>query len=98
MKAATKLSRKEIIQAVRSSMVANKVANAYLFGSYARNEAISTSDIDIAVDMKSGANLLHLVGFQQDLEEKLGLPVDITTRRAINARLKDSIEADLVAV
>jgi predicted nucleotidyltransferase len=91
-------SRTEIAAAIREALTSNKVARAYLFGSYARGEAGPDSDLDIAVDMEPGSNLLDLVGFQQELEERLGVKVDVTTRQSIDARLKASIEADLIAV
>lgn len=66
-------------------MADHKVERAYLFGSYARGEAGFASDIDVAVDMRAGADLLDLIGFKQALEGALDLPVDVTTRRSIRA-------------
>ena len=92
------ISLPAIKQAIRSCMAANKIEHAYVFGSYARNEAGPGSDVDVAVDMLPSANLLDLVGFQQDLEDKLGLRVDVTTRRSIAPRLRSFIEPDLTPV
>ncbi|HVC35894.1 MAG TPA: nucleotidyltransferase domain-containing protein [Candidatus Dormibacteraeota bacterium] len=87
-----------IKQAIQASMAANKVELAFIFGSYARGEAGPKSDVDVAVDMLPDADLLDLVGFQQDLEEKLGLKVDVTTRRSIAPKLQPFIEPDLLPV
>ncbi len=73
----------DIGQIIHQHMAAHKVERAYLFGSYARGEARSDSDIDVAVDMRDDADLLDLIGFKQALEAALDLPVDVTTRRSI---------------
>jgi predicted nucleotidyltransferase len=92
------LSLEMIKETVRSCMSANKVAQAYVFGSYARGEAGPQSDVDIAVDMFPDADLLDLVGFQQDIETKLDIKVDVTTRRSIAPKLRAYIEPDLTLV
>ena len=44
-----------------------------IFGSYARNEQTSLSDIDILVDFHHQINLLDLIGLEQELSEQLGI-------------------------
>ncbi len=88
----------EIKQAIRVNMAGNKIKYAYLFGSYARGESGPDSDIDIAVDVQAGADLLDLIGFKQAIEDMLGVEVDVTTRRSITPRLKPYIESDMVAI
>lgn len=94
----SQLSLATIKETVRSCMAANKVSQAYVFGSYARGEASPQSDVDIAVDMLPNADLLDLVGFQQDLQTKLGIKVDVTTKRSIAPKLRTFIEPDLTLV
>ena len=67
----------------RVAPVAKKygLAAVYVFGSYARGEADADSDVDLLVDL-SGAgidSLLKLGGLYNDLEEALGVPVDLVT-------------------
>ena len=49
--------------------------NVRLFGSVARGEADSESDLDILVDLESGRSLLDLGGLWSDLNDLLGVEV-----------------------
>ncbi|MCL2020350.1 MAG: nucleotidyltransferase family protein [Oscillospiraceae bacterium] len=62
-----------------------------LFGSYARGEARENSDIDFLID---GGKIrgLEFFGFINNLEDILGVRVDVLTYRS----LKDSLIADVV--
>lgn len=58
------------------------VAQAYLFGSYARGEATENSDVDIRIDKGNSQKLRGLFdvsGFQLDLMDALGKKVDLIT-------------------
>lgn len=66
-----------------------------LFGSYARSEDTSRSDIDILVDFTDRVTLFDLGGMKNDLSEILNRPVDIVTERGINKRIRDHIYKDL---
>lgn len=69
-----------------------------LFGSVARGEGGSGSDVDILVRFDEGASLFELVGLGDFLEEKLGCKVDIVSDRAVKPELRESIMRDLVRV
>jgi uncharacterized protein len=49
------------------------------FGSVARGDAGPESDLDLLVDFEPGRSLLDQVALTQDLEELLGVHVDIVT-------------------
>jgi uncharacterized protein len=66
-----------------------------VFGSVARGEARPDSDLDLLVDFEPGASLLDHVGLFQDLEELLGVGVDVVTRSALKPR-DDHIRAEAV--
>lgn len=66
-----------------------------IFGSYARNEDDSSSDIDILIDFSGKITLFDLGGIKYDLSDILNRPVDIVTERGLNSRLRDSIKKDL---
>lgn len=53
------------------------VKRAYLFGSYARNEATEKSDVDIRIKSGKIRGLFQLSGFRLDLVEALGTEVDL---------------------
>ncbi|MFH0824138.1 MAG: nucleotidyltransferase domain-containing protein [Pseudomonadota bacterium] len=68
------------------------------FGSYARNTAGPTSDVDIVFDTDA-PNLFMTAMMKQDLEELLGCPVDVVRLRGLtNSRLKVRIEKEAVYV
>jgi len=74
------------------------VRRAGVFGSYARGEADSDSDLDLLVDLPSGSSLLDLVGLQLELRDALGIDVDANTYRAIHPMLRDAILADEIRI
>lgn len=67
----------------------------YLFGSTVRDDATPDSDLDLFIDYDraSGFSLIELVGIKQLLEDRLGIPVDVTTRDSLDPMLRDRIEA-----
>ncbi|MGD9826212.1 nucleotidyltransferase family protein [Desulfobacter sp.] len=63
-----------------------------ILGSAARNEMNEKSDIDIVVELGK-ADLFHLIGIKQELEEQLHRKVDIIRyRNDMNALLKKRID------
>ena len=67
----------------------------YLFGSYARGDVSDGSDIDLRID-KGQIRGLALAGLLVDLEDALGLPVDLLTTASLDERFLDSIQNDEV--
>jgi hypothetical protein len=70
--------------------------NLRVFGSVARREEDSASDVDFIVDMKPGKSLLDLGGLLMDLQELLGCSVDIVTEQGLKARLRDRVLQEAV--
>ncbi len=75
-----------------------KARNIELFGSYIRGEQAESSDIDILVDFKDGADLFDLIGLAQFLEEKLQRKVDVVPKRALRPELRDEVFKEAVSV
>ena len=71
-----------------------------MFGSTARNENNSNSDLDLFVDYDPNGkfNALDLVDIKLLLEDRLGLEVDVTTRDSLHPMLRDDIEKSAVRV
>jgi len=69
-----------------------------IFGSYVRDEARDDSDLDILVVFSERKSLLDLVGIEQELEEALGIKVDLLTKKSISPYLIDRIENEAVVV
>jgi len=69
-----------------------------LFGSAARNQQTTTSDVDVVVEL-SDPDLFALVGIKQDLEELLNCSVDVVRyRQQMSAFLKQRIEQETIYV
>jgi len=83
--------RREILEVARKRR-AHRIA---VFGSVARGEAHAGSDVDLLVDFESGASLLDHVGLFQDLEDLLGVGVDVVARGGLKPR-DDHIRAEAV--
>jgi predicted nucleotidyltransferase len=60
------------------------VERAYLFGSYARGEATADSDIDLHIEKGKVTDLFLLAEFNDALQEKLGVKVDVLTSGALS--------------
>lgn len=86
--------REEILRICRR----NGASNPAIFGSVARGEAGPTSDLDLLIDLEPGRNLLDHVGVKQDLEELLGVRVDVVTRRGLHPLMREHVLAEAVAV
>ncbi|MBI3511200.1 MAG: nucleotidyltransferase family protein [Bacteroidetes bacterium] len=69
-----------------------------IFGSYAREEEHSFSDLDILVEFQKKTNLLDLIGLEQELSSALKIPVDLVTKRSVSPYLKSFIERDIVRI
>ena len=67
-----------------------------MFGSYARGEATSESDVDFFIDKGNIKGLLDFIGFIQDLEEKLKCHVDVVTTAIEDKKFLEMIKKDSV--
>jgi len=72
----------------------------YLFGSAARDEAKTSSNLDLFIDYDPAGrfNAFDLVGIKQFLEDELGVGVDITTRDGLHPMLRADIEQSALRV
>jgi len=57
--------------------------NPRIFGSVARGEAGSQSDIDLLVTMEKGRSLLDLSALVLDLQDLLGVKVDVVSENGL---------------
>jgi predicted nucleotidyltransferase len=72
--------------------------NVRVFGSVARGDALAGSDIDFLVAMDEGHGLLDLVGLWQDLEELLGVKVDVVTEGGLKPGIRERVHAEAVSL
>ena len=76
------------------------VVRAYIFGSYARGDYSPGSDIDILVtfDKSAQVSLFDHLGMTYDLQDILGMDVDLVTEGTLLPYAAKSAEKDKVLV
>lgn len=84
------------IQSVVSELAEKYGARrVYLFGSYARGDMNENSDIDLRID-KGNIRGFELAGLLLELEDTLGVPVDLIPTGSLDDRFLSSIRNDEV--
>lgn len=85
-------NREEILRLARR----RGVSQLRIFGSVARAEAGSVSDVDFLVELEPGRTLIDLGGLQMDLQDLLGRKVDLVEPVALHPMIRDRILAEAV--
>jgi predicted nucleotidyltransferase len=90
----------QVLRAREHELRAKGVAGLALFGSIARGEAGSASDVDLVLELDESAalGLLDLVDLKESLAEELGRPVDIAFQSRLRPWFAARIAPDLVRV
>ena len=87
------------LRAASERMQDSGVRALYLFGSVARDEATSESDIDVFIDPDyDNFGFVELIRLEAMLSSELGLPVDLTTRDGLHPDLRAGIEREAIRV
>jgi hypothetical protein len=78
-------SMDDLLAAVRAACQNRPIARMELFGSVARGAFGPASDVDLLVDFLPEANvgLFEMGDLKEELEQRLGCPVDLVSRRAV---------------
>jgi predicted nucleotidyltransferase len=96
------LTKKELekkLAAHREELKEMGVVSLAVFGSVARNESTSQSDIDLLVEFDRDVGLFHLFEIQHRLEEIIGVPqIDLIQKGAIHPALQKQILSEAVNV
>lgn len=93
------LTIKQIKERIKPLIQRHGINDVYLFGSYARGEATSSSDIDIYCDKGDVDTLFKVTAFIDELEEVLGKKVDIVTIGSnMNDYFKKQLEEDMIKI
>jgi len=71
---------------------------AAVFGSYARGEANSRSDLDILVRFSTRKSLLDLVRLERELSEHLGIKIDLLTEKSVSPYLLKTIKQEAMII
>ena len=79
---------------IRRLVAGRRATNPRVFGSTARGEDVEGSDLDILIDTCAGATLFDLGALFEDLNETLGVPVDLVTVRELPQRIRARVLAE----
>ena len=73
-------------------------SNVRVFGSVARGDDDTASDVDFLVDMEAGRTLLDRAALLVALEDLLGRRVDVATERSLKDRIRDRVLREAVTI
>jgi predicted nucleotidyltransferase len=83
---------------IRQACASNGATNVAVFGSVARGDPRPDSDLDILVDLDPSKSLLDHIHLQHELEDLLGVRVDVVTRRGLHPLIRDAVLREAVPV
>jgi uncharacterized protein len=91
---------RRLLEPETTALRSRGVTALYVFGSVARGEATSASDVDVIVDYDPASefNLIDLAGVHHRLSERLGADVDVVTRSGIHRRIRDRVLKEAVRI
>lgn len=95
------MTRSEILQTLaahRDDLTRMGVKTLSVFGSAARDEARPDSDVDTLVEFQDPTTFNGYMDFKFFLEDLLGCPLDLVTRKSVRPRLKTQIEREALPV
>ena len=82
-----KLNREVLLSATKRF----RLTNPRVFGSVLHETDHDGSDLDILVDTLPGATLFDLGGLQDELQELLGVPVDVLTAADLPLKFREKV-------
>lgn len=71
-------------------------SNVRVFGSVARGEADERSDIDLIVDFEPERSLFDHAGLWLELQELVGVKVDVVSSRGLKPRIRERVLQEAV--
>lgn len=85
-------------EAIRRIVAANRAGNPRVFGSVAHGEDTENSDLDLLIDPLQGTTLFDIGRIGLELEQLLGVPVDVLTPKALPERFRAEVVSEAVPV
>ncbi|MGL5064845.1 MAG: nucleotidyltransferase family protein [Microcoleus sp.] len=86
----------EILAAHQDKLKALGVKSLDLFGSVARDEARSDSDVDFLVEFDRPVGLFEFIEIRLYLQDILGCSVDLGTLKALRENLREPVLKDVI--
>ncbi len=87
-----------IVETLRQYFKGQPVLKVWLFGSFARGEEKSDSDIDILVTFDGSIGLFKYASMQSDLKNILNKNVDLVSDSALFPWVKESVYNDRILI
>ncbi|MGB5772788.1 MAG: nucleotidyltransferase family protein [Crocosphaera sp.] len=95
------MNKEELIKFLKQNLTVIKsyaVTSLALFGSFARDEAKSNSDLDLLVEFEGVVTFDNYMDLKFFLEDSLGLSVDLVSRKMLKPQLLESVEKEAIYV
>jgi hypothetical protein len=87
------------LTAIKEYFRTRPVLKAYLFGSFARGQADTSSDIDILVDLDYSQRIgLGFVQMQLELEKLLNTKVDLVSSNGLSKYIKPIVDNEKLLI
>ena len=97
-----RLGRDEVLETLRTQKTDLSerfgVVSLALFGSFARDEASATSDLDLLVRFDGPTTSRAYFGVQFYIEDLLGRRVDLVTDKALRTEIRPYVEREAIDV
>ena len=91
----------DVLKTYDAALRENGATGVFVFGSRARGDERPDSDLDLFIDYDPKVkipNIFRLMQIEEEISERLGIEVTITTRNALHPLMKESIERDAVRI
>lgn len=76
---------------IRQIVVRHRATNPRVFGSVLHGEDTEGSDLDLLVDATERTTLFDIVMIERELQEALGVHVDVQTPESLSKRFRDTV-------
>jgi predicted nucleotidyltransferase len=85
-------------ETIRQVVAAHRASNPRVFGSVAHGEDTEASDLDLLIDPGEGMSLFDMGAIIAELNELLGIEVDVVSARAIPEAMRQRVLHDALPV
>jgi predicted nucleotidyltransferase len=84
--------------AIRHVVESHRATNARVFGSVLDGQDSDGSDLDILIDPTPETTLMDVAAIQVELQQILGVPVDVLTPKALPDTFRSRVLSEAIAV
>jgi hypothetical protein len=84
--------------AIRRVVLAHRAKNPRVFGSVLSSQDTETSDLDILIDTTPSTSLMDVAAIQVELENLLGISVDVLTPNALPDKFRSTVLAQAESI